>query len=810
MSNRFHSKFHRQNHHTYTGVTNPDAGHDPIASPHQPFKGDFILNGALSCVAAASSVAGFFYSNNLALCAVGYQNGAYISNTVGKGLEIYSLNEAISAYGSTLAANIYSPKYGMYLYGGNNALTTESGSKGITSHAPVYAGAFNSVLRALSAYGGNFGLDVNADAYGIRSSGGSYGGHFTSPNRGLSAYGGQVGLDVASNSYGIIAQGGNHAGLFFSSSTGIDVVGNKVGIGVNSPLLGAAISSPVIALSTGGKGVNIFQNRVGIFKTPLSSYAAYSLSSVVLDVNGNVFVDGNLTLTGDISAFGEMSYFSTSVFSSSALEILNYGGLSGAATFIQYGSNPSLACYSGDVSTSTPAFVVQKNKIGINTIDPQQELTITGNISGKGNLTIVGKTSSVGDTIIKGNLGVGAGINTATSTGITVITDGPSGGIFINKNNTASSFTNPNATLSLDTNRSFVGNYGGNFYISAFGNEIVSLSSFNGNDGKVSINQTLPTSWLTVKGRSTYNGDNEGVEHGITYTTGNGGQSVWLGYDATADYGYINVAKSGSIQPLVFQSRGGNVNIGKPSSSNSTLTVYGGISSLALSAYDIKLQHPTPNDGLNPKFSIGEVGDGSAGTVINAFSGFNLGYDELQNKFNISTQFGTTPPVSALTIDSTGLVYNNINIGNVVVSTPFNFLNAVGSCSAVMVVPNGYRFIADACYVILDIVAGASGTVNTAFTIRPYRSPTAVTSIPSNVSSTYQLMNTLAGSTGTLYTTLDYFYQSGIGSKAVYAASNEYVYIRNDIAPAVSLTQFTTLSGKVFLKGLLVPNPIFA
>lgn len=43
--NRFHSKYHRSNHHTAVNNTNPDAGHDPIASHDYPFQGDFVVNG---------------------------------------------------------------------------------------------------------------------------------------------------------------------------------------------------------------------------------------------------------------------------------------------------------------------------------------------------------------------------------------------------------------------------------------------------------------------------------------------------------------------------------------------------------------------------------------------------------------------------------------------------------------------------------------------------------------------------------------------------------------------------------------------
>lgn len=48
--NRFHNKYHRHNHHTIPTVSEPDSSHDPIASPSDPFKGEFHIDGALSAV----------------------------------------------------------------------------------------------------------------------------------------------------------------------------------------------------------------------------------------------------------------------------------------------------------------------------------------------------------------------------------------------------------------------------------------------------------------------------------------------------------------------------------------------------------------------------------------------------------------------------------------------------------------------------------------------------------------------------------------------------------------------------------------
>lgn len=46
--NRFHNKYHRHNHHTNPTANEPDSAHDPIASPSDPFQGDFHINGTLS------------------------------------------------------------------------------------------------------------------------------------------------------------------------------------------------------------------------------------------------------------------------------------------------------------------------------------------------------------------------------------------------------------------------------------------------------------------------------------------------------------------------------------------------------------------------------------------------------------------------------------------------------------------------------------------------------------------------------------------------------------------------------------------
>ena len=84
MSNRFHSKYHRHNHHTdrINDPRYPDASHDPIASPDYPFMGDFVMTGSLSATQSnLSAFAGSFVNLN------------------GPGLNVESTTMAIQAVG---------------------------------------------------------------------------------------------------------------------------------------------------------------------------------------------------------------------------------------------------------------------------------------------------------------------------------------------------------------------------------------------------------------------------------------------------------------------------------------------------------------------------------------------------------------------------------------------------------------------------------------------------------------------------------------------------------------------------------------
>lgn len=367
MSNRFHSKYHRQNHHTYVNPYNADAGHDPIASREQPFKGDFVLAGALSCFAPNSATAGFFYSNNTALCAFAGKKGAHIfsnGDSNNTGIYVYSSGIALSALAAVVGINVYSLQYGIDVYGFNSSIRSYSPNYGINSYGGIYGGNFGSAVMGISAFGGIYGAQVTSPQFGLNVWGGTYGGNFYSNNRGISAYGANIGIEV------------------YSPIRGINVRALSAAIVANSP---------TIALSSGGGGVNIFNNRVGIFKEPASAF--------VFDVRGNSYMDGNLTVTGDISAYGVYSYFDTRVTITSSFKVFNRGTDS-AVEIQQTGNYPILACYDADISNSIPSFLVDgatSGWVSLGASTPKSPFFISKNKSQSNNQPQIVVTDDVAD-----------------------------------------------------------------------------------------------------------------------------------------------------------------------------------------------------------------------------------------------------------------------------------------------------------------------------------------------------------------------------------------------------------------------------
>ena len=599
MSNRFHSKFHRQNHHTYTSATNPDAGHDPIASPEQPFRGDFVLSGALSCVAPASATAAYFSTNNTALCAIAGYRGIYVSSGPIGGEFLSTQATAISANGAFIGGDFYSP------------------------------------IRGVRSHGNTYGVDTYSPNIALNANGINVGGNFYSPTKALSAFSPNTGLDVGSPNLAINANSNGGVALkAFSTTTSISSNGTNIGIfsyspnialSVSSPLTGATIKGDSVSLSTNGNGVNILNNRTGIFKIPHSSYNGYAPSNIVLDVNGDVLIDGDTVITGSLTALGALTQLDTHVQVTSSLKVNNIGN-DAAVTIVQTGAQPILACYDNDISLSVPSFLVDgasNGWVALGIATPTAPLTIQkSTASNQGNnqpqirITDDGTTNKVSISTPITNFSRSY-VGTESNTSFDIISNSSTRVTVLNTGNVGINETSPSAKLSVS------GSISGNSTFTNVGDIAGNSKLTIDND---ILGKTKLTAYGAISGRSTLN------------------------IDSTASIGN-NLTVNGTI------SSSGNLTVGGTTATVNNLTVNGTISSsntaivTRLSAYDFVLNHPTPNDGINPSIFIGEMGDGSAGTIAGSLSGFITTYDELQNKYVVKTQFAAVTPLTALVID---------------------------------------------------------------------------------------------------------------------------------------------------------------
>lgn len=415
MSNRFHNKWHRTNHHTYTNPNNPDAGHDPIASSNQPFLGEFILSGALSAVAPLSAYAAHFYSNNTAICSIGGFEGIFVTGTK-DAIQAFSDNLSISAYSPKLGLSIASPIraisanagfVGIDVYSSNKAISARGLLLGLEVYSNIRSiSAFSSNIglevcslnKSISAFGKNLGIEVYSPIRGLSANGAIIGLETYSHNIGVSSFGLNVGLKVESPKIGILSEGSTIGASIRSNNKGISAFGQNIGIESNSLVRGISTNGLIIGLESYSTniplstsyGLNLLHGKVGI-NTNNPSYElevnGNSLLNGSLRVTNNVRFDNDVTIYGNLSTLGTISYLDTKVIVTSALEISNIGtgpalkvtqtGEQPIANFIDDNGNSALYV---EGTSSKPGWV------GIGTINPNTELSVNGSISAKNNI----------------------------------------------------------------------------------------------------------------------------------------------------------------------------------------------------------------------------------------------------------------------------------------------------------------------------------------------------------------------------------------------------------------------------------------
>lgn len=118
MSNRFHNKFHKHNHHTRPTDRDglyPDSAYDPIASPDSPFQGEFYVDGDITSLSSLNigknadithslTATDAFLRNNLNV-AKEVSVGEKLTSPFLSGTDLYVSNDATIAHNSYVLGN---------------------------------------------------------------------------------------------------------------------------------------------------------------------------------------------------------------------------------------------------------------------------------------------------------------------------------------------------------------------------------------------------------------------------------------------------------------------------------------------------------------------------------------------------------------------------------------------------------------------------------------------------------------------------------------------------------------------------------
>jgi len=326
MSNRFHPKYHRKNHHTYGNPTNPDASHDPIASPDQPFLGDFSLQGALCAVAPASAYAGYFYSSKTGVRTIGGEIG----------LAAFSFNTPLStAFGKNIMhgtvginKNSISSGYVLDVLGNTNL----DGNLNVVGDVDIDGGDLTTSTTTFNL--------VNTTATTI-----NFGGAATNIEIGSTAITSTVNINGTEEST--------------SCTTGALVVDGGVGIAKNLNICGQLDLNNATESTSCTTGALVVDGGVGIAK--------------------NLNVCGNAKISGDLTVLGAYTYLDTTVQVTSAMTIENTG--TGPALKVTQSGTQPIAHF---IDTNGDDIVFNDNGfVGIGTMSPAQKLHVTdGTTSG--------------------------------------------------------------------------------------------------------------------------------------------------------------------------------------------------------------------------------------------------------------------------------------------------------------------------------------------------------------------------------------------------------------------------------------------
>lgn len=429
MSNRFHNKFHRHNHHsvpTDRGGLYPDSAFDPIASKESPFRGDFYLSG---------NFIGFqncYISQNLSADNIRCNNLTVVGQTTQLDTFVYATS-AVTITNTGTYTGLTVLQDGMYPIahfidndGGNHIIFDQDGKVGIGTTSPEFQLHVKNTKVTGNTNDTSMILSESVNRWGMVRL------------KGLS--GGQVQFtDQYNNTYGSIIGVPSVSAISFTTKVGI---GTLDPTGLSSPLSAegkslhvynsindnTAINSNTVVVAESVNRNAYFLAAVGPIGTGgltvKSSSNAKHLGRVVVDYTGSTLFqagDGEYglketmrILSGGFVGIGtstpesllhlnRSSASDGAPLSSVGFRITNSIEHRGAHSFIQLGNGTSGYAmywepvvkklrfnYDESVGTASTRIMTMLSSgyVGIGTVEPNYHLTVVGDVSATGKMFI--------------------------------------------------------------------------------------------------------------------------------------------------------------------------------------------------------------------------------------------------------------------------------------------------------------------------------------------------------------------------------------------------------------------------------------
>jgi hypothetical protein len=272
---RFHDKHHRTNHHTLSTAGIPDSATDPIASPSQPFQGDFVVNGLLSS-SKGVDVLSANYGGDVICENIYVRETTYTNFISGEGTETIISDGALTGYG-------------------DNTLTLDFGTA-IYAKTPIFN--FTNSISAASAIYTNFAKFVSLSSSSISAT------------------------NTITNSLSTIVLSSDK--IFTNSISSISLTAQN---GILNNISANTISTNSLSTTVLSSG-EIFTNNLSSVSIAAQNVTSVTLSSQSLStkdviISNNLTVSGNCLIYGNLSALGDLTQIETILHSSSSFNITN-------------------------------------------------------------------------------------------------------------------------------------------------------------------------------------------------------------------------------------------------------------------------------------------------------------------------------------------------------------------------------------------------------------------------------------------------------------------------------------------------------